>query len=415
MWGDALEGWLARDTALRRYGPWVALAIAAAAYYRRFAKDAVGMVLYPQGGDCVLHGAPLAQCADIFSYPPVFAFVMAPFAALPMGPRIAIWYLISLAATFGCYAISEKLVRKLLPGRWREVELAWLRIVSFILTIKFVLAVFEYQAYDTLAYFFVLAGLWAVVINRAVLGGLTLGFAAAIKATPLVFMPYLVVKRRFLAAAVFTVALIVLSFVPDIYGALKDMHTNYFVAWTKQIAGPALSGEQNPGAVFWKGWMGVNLLNQSMRGMVARLVVDTSAVVHAQAIYYALAATLIAFVGLLLLRSSRGERFPAIEASILVISMLMLSPMTSRYHYVLMILPYMTITGIAVRDASLRAAAIATLIVSFVLGSATSNDLVGQFLTEWSYAHNFLPLSALVLLPFLAYMILRKDTAPELA
>ena len=400
---------MTRKDALRQYGPWVALILAAAAYFRRFAKDPVGMVIYPQGGDCVVHGAPLAECAKMFSYPPAFAFLMAPFAALPMGLRIAIWYLISVAATVGCYAISEKLVLRLLPGRWSEVELAWLRIVTIILSIKFVLAVFEYQAYDTLAYFFVLAGLLAVVANRALLGGLTLGFVTAIKATPLVFLPYLVVKRRFLAAAVFTIALIALSYVPDIYAALKDIRPHYLEVWLQQIAGPALAQKQDTGEMFWQAWMGANILNHSFKGAVARLVVDTPAAVHAAAILYTLCAAYIAVIGLLMLRSARRDDFVAVDGSILVISMLMLSPMTSRYHYILLLLPYMTVVGLALRDRSLRAAAIVTLVVSFILGTATSNDLAGHFMTEWSYAHNFLVLSALVLLVFLGYVILRND------
>jgi hypothetical protein len=110
--------------ALRQYGPWIGLVAAAAAYFPRFAKDAVGMVLYPQAADCVLQGAPLRQCAELFSYPPVFAFLMIPFAPMPMGVRVVVWYVISIAATVGCYAISEKLVLRLLPGDWSEQDLA---------------------------------------------------------------------------------------------------------------------------------------------------------------------------------------------------------------------------------------------------------------------------------------------------
>lgn len=194
---------MTRKDALRQYGPWIGLVVAAAAYYPRFAKDAVGMVLYPQAADCVLQGAPLRQCAELFSYPPVFAFLMAPFALMPMGLRVVVWYVISVAASVGCFAISEKLVLRLLPGDWSEKDLAWLRIATIILSLKFVLAVFEWQAYDTLAYLFVLAGLWGIVTHRALIGGAVLALAAAIKATPLVFLPYLVVKRRFLAAAIF--------------------------------------------------------------------------------------------------------------------------------------------------------------------------------------------------------------------
>jgi hypothetical protein len=39
-------------------------------------------------------------------------------------------------------------------------------------------------------------------------------------------------------------------------------------------------------------------------------------------------------------------------------------------------------------------------------------------MTEWSYAHNFLVLSALVLLVFLGYVVLRNDvrqTSPAVA
>jgi hypothetical protein len=50
-----------RNGALRQYVPWVGLAIAAVVYFPRFAKDAVGVVVYPQAADCMLQGAPLRQ------------------------------------------------------------------------------------------------------------------------------------------------------------------------------------------------------------------------------------------------------------------------------------------------------------------------------------------------------------------
>jgi hypothetical protein len=379
------------------------------AYFPRFAQDSVGMTLYPQGAECVLQGAPLGQCAETFSYPPTFAFLMAPFAAMPMGLRVAVWYVISVAATVGCFTISEKLVMRLLPGRWSENELAWLRIVTIIVSIKFVLAVFEWQAYDTLTYFIVLAGLWAIVVNRALWGAAALALATAIKATPFVFLPYLVVKHRFWAAGIFIVVFIALWLLPDAYAALRNMNPHYLETWLRQIVGPALTHEPNTGASFWPAWMGANILNHSFRGTVARLVVGTSAELHAEVILYAFCAVYIAVIGLLLLRSARRDDFVAIDGSILVISMLLLSPMTSRYHYILLILPYMTVVGLAVRDSSLRITAIVTVVASFILGTATSNDLAGQFMTEWSYAHNFLVYSALVLLVFLAYVVLRNE------
>jgi hypothetical protein len=399
---------MARTEMLRRYGPWIALVIAAAAYFPRFAKDTVGMTVYPQGADCVLHGAPLRQCAELFSYPPVFAFLMTPFAPMPMGARVAVWYVISIAASVGCFAISEKLVMRLLPGRWSERELAWLRVVTILLSVKFVLAVLEYQAYDTLAFLILLAGLWAVFVKRQWSGGALLALAAAIKATPLVFLPYLIVKRRFTAAALFSVVFLGLWFLPDAYAALRGMRPHYLQEWLSQIAGPALA-DQKSNASFWPGWMGVNILNHSFRGTAGRLLVGTSAADHATLILYSFCAFYVAAIGLLLLRSSRSDDFIAVDSSILLIAMLMLSPMTSRYHYIVLVLPYMMVTGLAIRDASLRTPAIVTLLASFVLGTATSNDIAGHRLTDWSYAHNFLVYSALALQAFLAFVIVRND------
>ena len=90
----------------RQYGPWVGLLVAAAAYFPRFAEGPVGMALYPQAADCVLQGAPLRQCAELFSYPPAFAFLMIPFALMPMSVRVVVWYVISVAATVG-YQLAD--------------------------------------------------------------------------------------------------------------------------------------------------------------------------------------------------------------------------------------------------------------------------------------------------------------------
>jgi len=403
------------NAALRRYGPWAALLIAAAAYYPRFAKDTVGMIVYPQAGGCVLQGASLRTCAEPFSYPPAFALPMAPFALMPMGARVAVWYVISIAATVGCFALSEKLVRRLPLGQWCETELVWLRVAAIIASSKFVLAVYEYQAYDILALLIVLAGLWALAERRALLSGAVLALATAIKATPLVFLPYLVVKRRYLAAAVFVVVLVVLSLLPDGYAALKGTHPHYLQTWLGQIAGPALAHRSNDTVSFWDAWMGANNLNHSFRGMVARLVAGTSAQSHAEQILRAISAVYIAAVGLLLLRSARRDGLIAVDGSILAISMLVLSPMTSRYHYILLLLPYMTVIAIAIKEPRLRIAASLAAGASFVMATAMSNDLSGQWLTEWSYAHNFLIYSALVLFVFLAWCILRREPAAAAA
>jgi hypothetical protein len=118
---------------------------------------------------------------------------------------------------------------------------------------------------------------------------------------------------------------------------------------------------------------------------------------HARFLYAAY-AVFIAAVGLLLVRSPRRADFIAVDGSIVLIAMLMLSPMTSRSHYVVLLLPYSVVTAVCLRDQASRWICLPVLFSSFVLATATSNDLVGEAVTDWAYGHGFLALGAMVLL-----------------
>jgi predicted MFS family arabinose efflux permease len=93
--------------------------------------------------------------------------------------------------------------------------------------------------------------------------------------------------------------------------------------------------------------------------------------------------------------------------------MLMLSPMTSRSHYVALLVPYTVLMWAWMRDTTTRAVGTAVLAASFILATATSNDLAGQALTEWAYRHSFLVLGALVLLIYIAVIVWKAHKARQ--
>lgn len=393
---------------LDRYGPWIALLVASVAYYRRFlSPQDAGMVLYPQAAQCLIDNQVMQVCAGAFTYPPGFAFVMLPFAGMPMGLRLFVWYVITIAATVGVYKLCERLAVRLFTEPFGLVEQGWARILALVLSIKFALAVLENQAYDTLSMVFVMLGLIGLAGRREIWGGAAIGFAAAIKATPLIFLPYLIVKKRFVAAAALTVVLLLVSYAPDIFFTPQGATQGYLSAWLRHIAGASLF---NPDAAQFNFWSGANSLNHSLRGAVSLQINEvTQAGLH-KAVLYGLDLAFIAFCAALIMLRKERPGLLAIDASILLIATLMLSPMTSRSHYVVLILPYVVLSMVVLRDQATRGIGIVVLGLSFILLTATSNDVVGKAMSDWAYFHSFLVLGALSLLIYIAVIVWHPAT-----
>jgi len=391
-----------RAELVRRHGLWLVFVVAAIVYFHRFAQHGQGMALYPLGGDCVLRQQALKICAPMFTYPPAFAFTMIPFALVSDFAWNLGWYLITLAATILSYRLAEALARQLVPGPWLERDLIRLRLISLVLSLKFILSVYENQAYDLFVLPPILYGLLCLTRGRDLAGGASLAVAAALKATPLLFLPYLLLRRRFAAALGFTVIFLGASFLPDLFFTQAG-GSSYFAAWLRNIAAGALDeGAANANTGFFAG---TNILNHSIHGAVARLLDGTFLQADFPLVLRAVQLLFVAVVGLLLLRSARRPDTIPAEGALVLIAMLMLSPMTSRSHYVSLLLPYTLLSAYWLRDRRTKGVGLALLALSFLLATATSNDLVGSRVTTWAYRNNLIELGALILIPYLAIVI----------
>ena len=390
---------------IRSHAPWLLVIAAAAAYYPRFVKLPAGMETYPQAASCLWHGQMLQTCDQGFTYPPFFALVMLPFAPMPLWLCDLVWYAVTLAATIGAFKLSECIVAKSLAAPLERTELFWLRFLTLLLSAKLVLAVFENQAYDALVLVAVLFGLWALSQDRPLAAGAALALAAALKATPLIFLPYLLWKRYFATAAAFVLVYALASLLPDLLFAPAG-GPGYFSTWLREVAGPSLG--LDPSSAPFAFWNGANILNHSLRGAVA-LNVDEAR--HRDLFDAALAFAdgyLIVVVGTLLAVSPRRRQSIALDGSLLLIAMLMLSPMTSRSHYVALLLPYMTLLAHNWRDQHTAGLGRAVLLISFALVTLAGNDAVGEAFTVWAYRHSAMVLGTLVLMTYFAALALQS-------
>jgi len=400
----------------------LAVAVGAVVYWRHFAEDSSGLDLFIEAAQCMLDGRAPQSCNPTYTYPPIFAFVTIPLVALPSVLQTLAWYLITLGAIAGCVALSARLVRRLLADGWSARQTIWLHGLGLVVSLKFILAAIGNQSYDAVVVLLVIVGLAGLAEERhggaPIWAGASFAGAAALKATPLLFLPYLIVRRRYKTAVVMAAVLAFASILPDIAFTVgrKSTDSSYFLAWLRQVAEPALTDKMtgNPHTF----WFASNPNNNSLRGLVGLFIDETRP--GFALVLYSVDGLYAAAVGLVILASPNGRASPVIDGALLLISMLMLSPMTSQSHYIALLLPLFGAVAMWLKgDPAMRRAAGAVLIATLVLTNATSKDLTGAAVTQWAKDHRLLVADSLVLAVFFMTLALRtrwtRRTAREAA
>ena len=380
--------------AVQRRALLIASLIAVSAYYLRFIKEDGGLKAYPAAAQCMLRGETPLHCeSGLSAYHPIVALLAVPLVAMPMWLREIFWYLVLVGTLFASLRLCETLVRRLFPGNWNERELAYFRILTFVLSLKFILAVLENQSYDSIALVFILLGLLALLSERCVLAGASLATAAALKVTPLIFLPYLLVKRRFAAAATFAGVYVFLTLLPDLL--LPPKESWHSVVWVREVLlGPFFSDPTKLKFIFW---VDDSPMNQSLRAALARIFGTGEGTRQFATALHIVAGLYIFGVSAAMLKSVNNNRLIAVDGALLIISALLLSPVSSQSHFVGLMLPYSILAAVLVKDRPSRMFNAVGLLVSFILLTATSNDLVGRAFTGWALWHSLPVLGTLIL------------------
>jgi Glycosyltransferase family 87 len=382
---------------LKPWSDWIILIVTAAALYPMFGRSSDMGPFYSTAARCILRGEALLSCLPPYPYQPVLAIFFIPLAFLPAVLQRLIWYVIFIGCLVIAVRLTEAIAERLYPGSTRGQNLFWLRTIMLISCGKHFLDVVTYASHDPLSLAIIMFATWALFNGREAAGGLWLAVAAAIRASPLIYLPYLILKRRVLACFVFIIALLAVSFIPDIIGALRGGYTGYLTDWLRQVVGPALVPGTSSKLVFWDIWNGANLYNQSLRGLINRFATAPVFGLTPTMILIIVDGIFAAIVGVLLLTSPRRKEYVAIDTAVLLIAMLALSPMTSRYHYIFVLPAVILATAATMADPRMRTLGTYVLVASFLLRAGTSNDLVGGRITDFAYAYGFMPLGSIVL------------------
>ena len=208
-----------------------------------------------------------------FSYPPAFSLVTVPLVPLSDFGRRWAWWAVNLVLLGGVLVTVWALVRPALGGgetnASRRRLWAWGGVTG-VLAGRFVLSPLQYQSHDLILLALLTAA--AVLWTRRADGraGVAAGVAAACKATPLLVLPFFLLRRRWSAAGALLLAVAAATFAPDALFPNPDGGP-WAVTWYERFVAkvPVSAAPDVDGA--WENW---NPLNQSLAGTVARLTRD---------------------------------------------------------------------------------------------------------------------------------------------
>lgn len=323
----------------------------------------VDSAVYRSGAVALLTGEPLYDNDFLsaeppwarlpFTYPPTGALLFVPLALFPTQVSWGILAAISVLALALVIRISIEAVRPtwLPPARttilltigalalepvWRTLFLGQINIILMALVVTDVLV------------------LGAVTGRARHLGGVLVGVAAAVKLTPLIFIPHLWLTGRR------TDAVRALATFAALQGLIFAIRPHDFVRfWTVAVTDPARTGP-----TFWAG-------NQSLNGLVLRLS-DLAPWALAAAIGI---GAVLAVPAVVLVRRFHKAGRPLAALLVTAFFGVLLSPVSWSHHYV-WVVPLVVLLLAKLPDAKVRAglAAIVLVFASCVLLIMRTSD-----------------------------------------
>ena len=336
-----------------------------------------------------------------YLYPPLLAVVLAPLALLPLPVAAYVWFLINAVSTISAALISARLVRDdgRLSQSTREGKeaavgqgghiVSLVAALSLLVVARFVLDNFSLGQVNPLVAALAAAHFYLYSRDKKITSALALSIAVSIKLTPLLLIAYHVARQRwkFAAAALATcVGLTALSFVP--LGSRAPEAFQVFVNRT-------IKNEQ--------GYDLADAGNQSLRGALARLTAASNGTLDQAATDlsrrpFDMLTLMITFLlfAVAMIAASRA-RTEVLAAAPFVCCIVLLSPLSWKAHFVILILPIACLVAEALRARGTRRATLtAVLAVIFVLFNLTSSRVIGLQSAEWADAHSLVFIGALL-------------------
>jgi hypothetical protein len=288
-----------------------------------------------------------------FTYPPFQALFALPVVGLPQPVQRAAWFAVNAA----CLAYILRASWRLADGGplrlfrdYPEHYACWLGLA---VGLGFALNALAHQQTDLVLAALVVGGIDRLTRGQSLRAATLFGLAAAMKCTPLLFAPYLLLRGRVIAAGWLVAVFFAANLLPDLASRPAGGGT-WLGRWHAEYLSPMARPDYAPGV-----WASEIIYNQSLVGLANRWATTTwepagDAVIvspvppaagPAEMRLWVLAAALVcgglALVGIIAARRrpNVGADVTVWECGTVIAGMLLFSPMSSPAHFGLLLLP----------------------------------------------------------------------------
>ena len=343
---------------------------------------------YLAAGRAVIEGRHIYDLdPPINLWPPFFSLFAVPLALLATpSPYIAFgfWILLNFAVLLWVMrTIADFLYDRRFGLRYDPLQLTPASpelLVPMLFTLRYLLSNFQHLQINLLIFALVLKALCLQSRRRPIAGGALLGFAVSLKVMPVVFIPYLLLRRRFRAALAAMAAATAFSLSPAVvFGPGRFME--YVMCWRTAVAA---------------GW-GVGKMNQSLLAMLDRLVghgmlpLTARGIVHLSAsgdpLVRGIWSALLVCAVLAMMQSFRKRDLSrpldeALEWSAVFILSVLFSPVLWKAYLVVLLLFNAALFAVWRRSPgvprSVRTTAGVIMCLGLLAGPLTSRGIVGK-------------------------------------
>jgi Glycosyltransferase family 87 len=367
-----------------------ALLIAFVASFFAYARRDVDFAGYVAVGKAFFDGHDIYLDTPVGTntWPPFFSLAAVPLGLLDRAsPYLARIFWIALTWASILWALD--LIARLIYGKRLRIHedensLAITSpelLVPFALTLPFLINNFELLQINMILFSLALWGLSLQANGREAAGGIALAAAAAMKVMAIVFLPYLLFRKRWRAAFWMAAASLFFFFCPAL-----------FLGWAKFWEGVALW------PVALRASWGAGNAHQSVYSMWDRILgygyipfavpgtfmLPLSGARSAKLAWEITCAVTVALGAIAFRGTPRpGSRWAQLEWAIVFVAATILSPLTRKPYLVVLLLPYALLYAAwrsTELDARTRRVLRNVIFVSFALSLPTMHDVIGKSL-----------------------------------
>ncbi len=362
-----------------------------------------------------------------FSYPPLFAVIMLPITTLPTLVGAWIFYLVSVYLLFVSIMYFIKTIKLILP----EFDIAfrnskWLIFLAFFLTSRYIFNVLEHLQFDMLTLFGLVMAFYCIVRKKIVFAGFFLAFAISLKVTPLLLIVYFLWKKQWKLIGYTSLFLILLNLIPELFFGLHR-GVSYNWEWVEVVVLKLDSSHLTSDQISII-WPPNSIMNQAIKPWIYRLFVDNSIGIggsdyfpnflsltpkFASLFSAILSAVLLGIAGYIfwIKRSVKTLTHYFSEIAIILILMLLISPVSSKSHFITLIYAHLIILLHLSKSPSRNPV---FFFSSFCVILGFLPPLFGSTVDQWCQMYGFTTLHTLLLFFLLGYQMMKySKVVPE--